>query len=261
MRYLKLFIALIKISFSRILIYRGNFASHAASSVGWGVFSVISIMLLTSKTPVVFGWSRNELILLTVLMNVIFGIYRSFIDANFWRFSTLIHYGDLDIILLKPIDTQFQMSLWIFDLSSLLRFLFATIFAIYLIFIFHIPVSFLSVLFFFVLSVASIILLYSLTYIFLTLTIWYTRLSNLIDLINNVTNASRYPKEMFEHLTTFVFFILLPIVIIISTPVKALFQKANIADSFLLLLFALIFFIISRIFWKFALRFYSSASG
>lgn len=261
MRYLNLFITLIKISFSRILIYRGNFASHATSSVGWGIFSVISIMLLTSKTPVVFGWSRNELILLTVLMNVIFGLYRSFIDANFWRFSQIIHYGDLDIVLLKPVDSQFQMSLWIFDLSSLLRFLFASIFAVYLIIIFHITVSLISILFFLILSTASIILLYSITFIMLTLTIWFTRLSNLIDLINTVTNASRYPKEMFEHLTTFVFFILLPIVIIISTPVKALFQKGSLSDSLLLLAFSFVFFSISRIFWKFALRFYASASG
>lgn len=261
MRYIKLLKALFLTNLERVLAYKKNFVVQVGSSLCWGIFSLIIILLLTSKVPIVFGWTKNELILLTVITNVIYGTYRLLFDINFWRFSQVIHHGELDAILLRPVDSQFQMSLWYIDFSAVLRILISIGLTIYLILLFHFEVSLLSVIFFVFLAAASLIIIYSLAFTIMTLTIWFTKLSNLFELINTSFTASRYPKEMYQSLNGFAFLFLLPLVIVISTPTKALIKQGNLFDSFLLILFSVVFFIISRVFWKFALRFYTSASG
>lgn len=261
MRYIRLLKFLFVINFSKTLIYKGHFMAETVSSITWGAISIITILLLTEHVPVVFGWTRAELILLSVMINIIYGILRILFDINFWSFSRIILTGTLDSVLLKPVDSQFHMSLWFIDFGGILRLLIAIVLTIYLLFVFHFSVSITSILFAIALCIAGVTMLYSITYIFLTTTIWYPNLSNLMNLVNNIIGASRYPKEMYANLTAPLFFFLLPIILIISTPTKALLQKPTLNDSLLLILFTIIFFGISRVFWKFALRFYTSASG
>lgn len=261
MRYIRLLKALWEINLSRTLTYKGHFIAETINSLGWGALSIVTILLLTSHVSTVFGWTRNELILLSVMINIIYGILRVFFDPNFWRFSNNIHTGQLDSILLRPVDSQFQMSVWIIDLSGIARFVFAVGLTIYLVFLFQFPVSVLSIIFAAILCLAGATMLYAISYVFLTITIWFSNLHNLMNLVNTVIGASRYPKEMYANLSGFVFFFLLPVILIIATPTKSLIQKADVTDSLLLLLFATLFFVFSRFFWKFALKSYSSASG
>ncbi len=261
MKYLHLLVSLLKLNISKTLAYKGHFIAETINSLGWGALSILSIILLTSHVSVVFGWTRNELILLSVMINVIYGILRIFFDPNFWRFSNIIHRGQLDPVLLKPVDSQFQMSVWLIDLSGIFRFLIAVGLTIYLVFAFQLDVSFSSVIFAAVLCIAGITMLYSISFIFLTISIWFSNLYNLMNLVNTLIGTSRYPKEMYANLSGFVLFFLLPVILIIGTPTKALIQKASLADSILLIVFAVLFFMASRFFWKFALRFYTSASG
>lgn len=261
MRYIRIYKALLVANMAHVMAYKKHFVSQIISSLGWGLFSIMTILLLTSHVTTVFGWTRNELIFLTVMVNVIYGTYRALFDTSFWSFSQVIHSGQLDSVLLKPVDSQFQMSAWHIDFSGVIRMFISIGLAIYLVHLFNFQVTILSLFVFLILSITSIILLYSITFSVLTIIIWFSKLHNLYDLINTGMTTSKYPKEMYAGLNGFLFFILLPMIIIISTPTKALLQKGNIWDSALLIAFAIICFTFSRFFWKFALRFYTSASG
>lgn len=261
MKYLRIIIELLKVNFSKTLIYRGHFYVETANSLCWGGLAVITIIILTSKVSTVFGWTRNELILLAAMVNVIYGILRVLFDINFWAFSETINTGKLDTVLLKPIDSQFQMSIWGIDFGGIMRIIAAIGLTIYLIFVFHFTVNPMSIIAGIFFSILGVTMLYSISFIFLTITIWFSNLYNLMHLINTIIGASRYPKEMYVGLITPLFFFLLPIVLIIGTPTKALINHLSFQDALLLTCFTIIFFSISRIFWKFALRFYTSASG
>lgn len=260
-KYLGILKELLRINFSKTLIYKGHFYMETVNSISWGALSIITMLLLTARVSTVFGWTRNELILLAVMVNIVYGILRILFDINFWSFSEIVNTGNLDGVLLKPVDSQFQMSIWRIDLGGIMRLIIAISLTIYLVFAFHLSATPLSVVTSVLLCILGVTMLYSISFIFLTLTIWFSNLYNLMHLVNTVIGASRYPKEMYTNLSIGLVIILLPIVIIISTPTKALVQKGNIFDSALLLFLSFVFFSISRIFWKFALRFYTSASG
>src|SRR6185312_3229309 len=100
-----------------------NFINSTISSVGWGIISIISMYILTAKTSSIYGWNRNELLLLAGVYSVSIGIFHTIFSRNFDRFSKVIHLGDLDSILLKPIDSQFSLSFTLFNYMSITRLL------------------------------------------------------------------------------------------------------------------------------------------
>lgn len=260
MKYLHILRGIIRINFAKTLIFKGHFYMETVNSIGWGALSVVTILILTTHIQEVFGWTRSELILLAVMVNIVYGILRVVFDINFWALSEIVNTGELDQVLLKPVDSQLHMSIWRIDFGGILRILIAIGLTIYLLVAFDFSVTPMSVILAILLCILGVSMLYSITFIFLTITIWYSNLYNLMHLINGVLGVSRYPKEMYANLTSVIFFFLLPIVLIISTPTKALVQKGDLFDSLLLITFAIIFFTISRFFWKFALRYYTSAN-
>jgi ABC-type uncharacterized transport system permease subunit len=55
------------------MAYRANFINSVISSLGWGIFSVIFMLLLTNKTSSIYQWSRDEILLLTGFYNILGG--------------------------------------------------------------------------------------------------------------------------------------------------------------------------------------------
>lgn len=260
-KYFRVYKTLFGLNLSALTAYRGGFYAMMASSVVWGSFQYISVLLLTSRVKSIFGWTRNELIILTAAYSFFWGVFHFVLARNFSRLSRVIDYGELDLILAKPMDSQFLTSFWIMNFTGLFRTLLGCIILIYMLSITHVVVALPNVIGFFVLGICGLTLIYSFWFIVATSLIWYPRLSNVIELLYNVTGIARYPSQIVYETKNFVLFFLLPLTFTMATPTKMLLNKAMGGDVAWLLLFTCVFFFLSRWFWKFALRFYTSASG
>lgn len=260
-QYLNIFKRILKLNFSLLLIYRSSFIADVFSSLAWGFFQIVWVLLLTSKIKSAFGWTREEMILIVVVYNVILGFFHCFFSRNFDRFSMMVDRGELDTILVKPADSQFLISFWVIGYSSLARALFNLIILFYLLAKMQIAITLINILGFFFLSIFGVILLYSVWFVVSTLIIWFPRLSNLIDLLHNLTGISRFPPEMIYGFKSFVLLFLVPFTLTIAIPTKVLFNKVLSGDIGLLVFLSLLFFWLSRKFWQYALRYYTSASS
>jgi len=246
---------------SAITAYQGGFYAMMAGSMVWGIFQYVSILLLTAKVNSIFGWTRNELIILTAAYSFFWGIFHFVFARNFNHLPRVIDYGELDGILVKPMDSQFLLSFNMMNFPGLFRTLLGAAILIYTLSLSHITVSAINVMGFFVLGLCGLALIYSFWFIVVTFLIWYPRLSNLIDLMYNVTGITRYPPQMIQGIKNYVLVFLLPLTLTIATPTRVLLNKVLYGDVMSLLFFTVLIFFISRLFWKFALRFYTSASG
>ncbi len=246
---------------SRTTAYLGGFYSMLAGAIVWSSLQFILILLLTSKTKTVYGWTRDELIILTAAYTFFWGIFHFIFARNFGRLSRVIDYGELDTILVKPIDSQFSLSLWIINFAGIFRILLGTAVLIYMLIITHTGVSAINIIGFLVLGLFGLVLIYSFWFIVATTLIWYPRLSNLIDLLYNVSSVSKFPPQMVYEIKNYFLFFLVPLTFIMATPTKVLLHKVLLGDISGLLFFSVLIFLISRWFWKFALRYYTSASG
>lgn len=250
-----------RLNFSNLVSYRANLINNMLSDFTWGIFSIVSILLLTSNVTAIYGSSRTEILLLTTLYAMFIGIFHTFLSGSLDALAETIYLGKLDPILTKPVDTQFSVSTLHVSFTNFFRIIFGSILSVYFLQQLHITVSLIIFINYLMLILCGLIILYSIWFLLITLTVWNPRLSNVLDLLYTTGSVSRYPQEMYRHLGDYVFLFLLPMILIVNTPMKALLGKITLFDELQLLLISFIFFVASRKFWQFALRHYTSASS
>lgn len=260
-RYIKIYLLLLRLNFSILLVYRINFINSLIGTVGWSLVSLFSMFLLTMRTTSIYGWTPDELLTTAGVYIIIIGIFHAIFSRNFERFSRIINLGQMDSLLLKPVDSQFLLSLWFFNYASLFRIIIGIVFTLAMLQKMRIPLTFINVGGFLIFSVAGILLLYGIWFCIITITIWLTTLSNLVDFMYSFNYFGRFPPEMILQSKNILLYFLLPMTLIATIPSKILLQQFSGMFMILLLFFAVLFFFISRKFWKFALRFYTSAGG
>ncbi len=261
-RYLTIYTTFLKLNYTRFALYRVDFLNGLVSSILWAVFSIIAIYALTARSSTIFGWSRGELFVLIGVFNILIGgIFRTVFARNFDRFGQIVQRGELDGILLKPFDSQFSLSFQYISLYGIVRIILAIIFTAFLLYQIHVTVTFFDVIIFIMLAGFGLLTMYSIWFIVLTLTIWHPDLFNLIETLYAVDSVTRYPPQIINQFKILLFYLLFPFTLIVSIPTKALLHKLTSFDVIILMGMSLILFYFSRIFWRFALRSYTSASG
>ncbi len=251
----------IKYSFLEMTAFRLSFYNSLFSHLAWGSFTFIVMFLLTSRTKSVQGWTREELFLLTAIFNIMIGIFRTTVAKNMDRFAWIIHFGKLDQYLIKPVDAQFWMSFRYVNIGAFFRIPVAIGITFYLLHLLRKSPGFLDFFLFLFLLIAGLLIIYSIWLMIMTLTIWFTNLMNLKALLDQFTGLTRYPREIFDNLVLFSLLVFMPFTLVVSVPTKFLLGKADKIEVVALFFFAFLFFFLSRTFWKFALRYYTSASG
>lgn len=260
-RYWQIYKSFFRFSFSNFVTFRAYAINSIVSTVGWGAFQFIWIQLLTAQTKSAFGWSKDELVILAILYIVIIGIFHFLFTRNFDRFSTIIDRGELDFLLLKPVDSQFMATCFFLNFSNLLRSALGIGLLIVYVNYRHIMITAVGVAGFVVFALFGIMLLYSLWLFYSTILIWFPRLTNIIDFLYTINGIARYPVEMIMELRNFLILFLLPFAITIATPAKVLVRGALEGEVWGLLAISIAMFAFTRSLWKFALRHYTSASS
>jgi ABC-2 type transport system permease protein len=261
-RYFQIYRQLLIVNYHRAQTHKADFISGLFASLMWGIFSVLVVFILTSKSSSVFGWSRAELFVLTGVFNILIGgITRTFFSGNFDRFSHIVQLGELDGLLLKPLSSQFSLSFWYINYANAIRILFAVIYTAIALSFSHIPLTFMSTLLFLVLLLFGAMLMYAFWYIVMTFVIWFPDLYNLTELLYTTDNITRYPPQVLWTMRIAFFFIFFPLTLSVSVPTKVLLHTATVTDVVLLIGVALGLLLFSKFFWNFALRYYTSASA
>lgn len=260
-RYLGIYAQLLRLNLASLLTYRVNFINNVIASVGWGAMSLYTVIILTARITDAYGWKREELLLLNGVYGIIVGVFHMFLSINMGRMSRIIHMGELDGILIKPIDSQFAISLWQVNFSTVFRILMAAGYTVWIIRSMQLPVHFASVLLVCALAVVSLLLLYSVWFLLLTNLMWFTNMSNLVIFLYSFESMARFPKEMLTQLSSILFYAVFPVAIVINTPARALLNRVAWTDVAMLVVIAAGLWIAARKYWLFALRHYTSASS
>lgn len=259
-RYLRIYKAIIKINIAYILTYRANFFNGMISSFLWGAFNVMWVTLITYKAKQAFGWQSNDLVIISIGYVILTGFSYTLFAHNFENFSRIIDRGEFDSVLLKPVDSQFHISTTRISIGSFIRTITGGSFLIWWVTSHHYVIGPVQLISFLLLLGVGVCLMYSIWFIFITSLIWYPNLSNLTELLYTFNGFARYPAEMIRSSGSFLLFFFLPISLIVATPVKVLLQKNAWGDMSILFGLSIFLLYLSRIWWKHALKSYTSAS-
>ncbi len=169
--------------------------------------------------------------------------------------------GTLDFVLTRPVDSQFWASTRRFNFDQLGSLIAGVIMLWYGLSNFSGQVGALQWAGYMVLSVCAVAIFYSLNLALMTLSIWFVRVDNLWVLSETVLDISRFPIDIFNAgiRTALVYFF--PLAFLATMPARQFvvgFDFGMVALGIGWAVFSLMF---SRWFWRFALRFYTSASS
>ncbi|MCL1935232.1 MAG: ABC-2 family transporter protein [Defluviitaleaceae bacterium] len=260
-RYIKLFKAILKINLKNIMVYRANFFLNLVDSLVWFVITIIFFNSIFNILNNINDWNIYEIYILIGISELIKSLIFIFFINNLPYIPTLVNRGTLDYILTKPVNSQFLLSARKLDLGNIGN----IVPSIFLIIFAHLQIgqniSVISILYFFILLIFSFLLSYSIWFILMTLSIWFTKVDNAHELFLGVMPLMRYPASIYQGVSRIVFIFVFPIILISNVPAYALLNRFEIFSTLILLVYAIIFFIISIFFWKFALKYYSSAGG
>lgn len=240
--------------------FRANTFGIVFSTSIWSLLVLSTIYLTTRQVKTVFGYTPGELLALGATQVVFLGVFHTFVSKNIEAMATYVNEGFLDSILLKPVDSQFLVSLTHHNFPALFRMVIGIVSLYILNDLGLITVSGVLGAFLFAISmVFSLILIYAIWYIFATFLIWFPQMHNIVELLYHLNTASRYPVSFYQEFGIFLVMVFGPFSIALSVPLRLLTGKADIFEVSALIIISIIFFFGSRLFWLYALRSYTSA--
>lgn len=242
--YLRVFLTFARNSLIRDMTFRANFLIETVASLCWMLANLGFFVLVFSHTKYIgrgTGWGQYEFFVFLATTLFANSLVQTFFMLNVDEFSELIRTGGLDFALLKPIDTQFLVSLQRVDWSSLVNCLAGA--ALLLVSLAHLtsrpdnPVilSPSVVLLYILYLLCGVAILYSLMIALAATSIWLGRNQSLYDFWFYLTNFSRYPMEIYSGrwgrpLRSF-FTYLVPVLIVVNVPARLLAQPLRPQSS------------------------------
>lgn len=232
--YWKVFLTFARNSLVRDMTFRANFVIDAISSISWVVMNLGFYVLIFRYTPMLgkdSGWGKYEFFLFLATGLLINSLVQAFFMTNADEFGELIRTGRLDFALLKPMDTQFLVSLQRVEWSSLGNVVVALVLLVYaLVRVEYLP-GLLQLLLYPVYVGCGVLLLYSLMFTLAATSIWLGRNQTLYDFWFYITNFSRYPMEIYSGrygtpLRWFFSFII-PVLIVVNVPARLLVRSLH----------------------------------
>ena len=104
-------------------------------------------------------------------------------------------------------------------------------------------------------------ILYSVWFLIAASSIWFVKTWNATEVLRALLAAGRYPISAYPVILRFIFTLVLPVAFLTTFPAEAILGELKFNILFFGLILSSLFFIFSRLFWKFALQHYTSASS
>ena len=240
--------------------YRTNFLMATLASLGMLSGSLFGLSLFYQHGYTMGAWRWPEVLVVMGLYTIMDGLQTTFLAPNRQRITEYIREGTLDFVLLKPMDSQFivsvrDLSVWgipniVLGLSLVL---YSGSVELKLGWSNHLnalmPMAF------------GVFILYSIGFMLGTLTIWFVKLWNVTIAMQSLLEAGRYPVNAYSPGFRMFFTYVVPVVFLTTVPAEAMLDRMTTGWLLTSVILAVGLFVAARIFWLIALRSYTSASS
>jgi ABC-2 type transport system permease protein len=256
LRVLRLFWAT---AISAELEYRLNFLLAALSSFLGLAGSLFGLFLFYQDSYTFEGWRWEEALVVLGIFTLLQGFSSTFLAPNLNRIVRHIQQGTLDFVLLKPISSQFWLSTYTLSPWGMADLIFGMILIIYAGTKLGVaaPNYLLGVipLFF------GLVILYSLWFMLGAMSIWFVKIYNITEVLRGLVEAGRFPIVAYPAAYRFFFTFVIPVTFLTTVPAEVLLGRGQVEWSIAAAGLSIILLLASHWFWRFALRFYTSASS
>lgn len=255
-KILKLFVAT---ALAAELEYRVNFVIATFTSLGSLAGSLFSLFLFYQTGYTFEGWSWEEALVVLGVFTLLQGFSTTFLAPNLNQIVKHVQQGTLDFVLLKPISSQFWLSTRTVSPWGLPDLIFGLVLIGYA--GSRLGIEGYAYLWSAVPLIFGLLSLYSLWFMLGATSIWFVKIYNVTEVLRGLLEAGRFPMAAYPVAYRFFFTFIVPVAFLTTVPAETLLNRVQAGWILGSGMLAVILLLVSRSFWRFALRFYTSASS
>ncbi len=259
-KILSLYWAFFKMSLITDLEFRLNFAIRVFNDVIWYVAQILTFEVIFRHTSRIGDWNLEQTRVFLGVLFVVDGFYMLFIHENIETFPEKVSRGDLDLLLLKPVNSQFIISCQRFVTPALANLTMGIGWLTWSIMHVH-SFSWVGFVLFILMIPSSILVIYSMRFLFAATSVILTKSENIQYLWFSLYRLGTRPDTIFTNPWRLIILTVVPMGVIASVPSRLLFNEA----SWPLIIWAYcigpLLLYLSTVFWKYCLTRYQSASS
>lgn len=239
--------------------YRVNFLLAGLSSLGGLTGSLFGLFLFYRTGYTFTGWSWEQALVVMGMFILLQGFSNTFLAPNLNRIVRYIQQGTLDFVLLKPISSQFWLSTHTLSPWGVPDLIFGLVVIGYAgnrlglqaknYLLSLIPLGF------------GFLILYSLWFMLGATSIWFVKIYNVTEVLRGLLEAGRFPMVAYPTAYRVFFTFVIPVAFLTTVPAEVILGRGDWPWTLSAGVIAACLFYASQLFWKFALRFYTSASS
>ena len=260
-KYLKVYTNFLYTSLASELEYKTNILIDLISAILSLIGSIFLLSIFFQNNKSIGGWEFEQALIIQGIYTILNGITNTWFNPNLTEIVKHIREGTLDFVLLKPIDSQFFISLKKINPSGFLEIMLGICLLLFCIKFNQINLNLSFLCLSLITMTCSICILYSLWFFISTTTIWFVKTWNATEVLRSFLYIGRFPLDSFSFPLRIFFSVFIPIAFITTIPSEVFLGLSQMWKILLEVIVATVFLITSRKFWLFAIKFYSSASS
>ncbi|MFH1286256.1 MAG: ABC-2 family transporter protein [Candidatus Magasanikbacteria bacterium] len=260
-KYFKLYKKFFKVNLMKSLAYRKNFLLGMFLVCVESIAVLLTVSIIFNHIGNISGWGYHDTLVLTGIFMLTHAFAWLFYKGGVNQLDMLINKGDLDWLLVKPVDTQFLVSCSRIDVEDSARSFVGIPVMIYGLSGSSMFESLLLLPVFIFTFLCGQIVLYNINLLFKTISFksiqgWATN-----SIFWRFHDLARFPTDIYKGALKAIYTFVFPLIFIATVPAKALLGNITVPLILGSALAALISTLITRYVWKKALKTYSSASS
>lgn len=261
MRYLRIFGLYFRIGAMGEMQYRFNFFAHLFQSILQLGMAIGGLAVVFSYTNRLGGWLPDEVLALVGVYTLVGGLIGLVVYPSMEQFIMSVRDGMLDFMLVKPADAQLLNSLQSVDIWRLIDIALGLGVLVIALTRLRTHIGPAQAALFMGMLLTGSAIIYSFWTILSTLSFWFVRVENILEIFRSMYEAGRWPVSLYPPWLRFVLSFIVPVAFVTTVPVEALTGRLSPQTLLVAALLALLLLVVSRLFWKIGLRQYSGASA
>ena len=258
---LRILAAFWRLNVAEELQYRANFVASVLGTVFYMATALITLSLFFRHTSQLGGWDYWEIVVLLGVFNALTGVIEAVLRPGIGQLAGEVKNGELDLVLVKPVDAQGFVSFRRLDIWRFADVLLGLALAGYALARLHRVPSISQLAAFALTLVAAAVVVYAIWVILMSLAFWFVTVENIAVLFDSLFEGARYPVSAYPGALRFLFVYLIPIAWTTTVPASALTGRLRPALALVAAVVAALVFVLARVVWRVALRRYAGASG
>jgi ABC-2 type transport system permease protein len=241
--------------------YRINFFVQLFQSLLELGTALAGLAVIFSYTHALGGWRPDEMLALVGVYFLVGGFISLVIQPGMSQLIESVRDGTLDFVLTKPEDAQLLVSIQRVAIWSLIDVLLGVGVLVTALVRLGERVDGWQAAGFAGMLLAGGVIVYSFWLILASLSFWFVRVENLLEIFRSMYEAGRWPVSLYPGWLRFALTFVVPVAFATTVPAEALTGRLSAGTLLAALAAAAGLFIVSRLFWKLGLQRYSGASA